>query len=213
MTTTVHALRDEKWPPYSHCGLRLRASDHEWTKEIPRVTCRTCKRRVAISRPTPVRRISNRDENHCYINDQLNGQELKAGERLRVRWPDGTRETVTVTLEGIESTNQEMNGCYETHTDYHTVYRTTYHGVKVLVPLLGLLAQRIAKAATPQVPYNIGAAMTISELLAADPQAQLVAPVTLQVKLRGRRETVRLAEHDCVALLQQARRGRVAKKA
>lgn len=60
MTTTVHALLNETGAPRSHCGLRLRARDHNWTKEIPKVTCAACRERMVgagvAPPPTPARR-------------------------------------------------------------------------------------------------------------------------------------------------------------
>lgn len=95
--------------------------------------------------PRVNQRIGNRDDCNCYVNEHLTGKELKAGERLRVQWPDGSQEIVTTAIEYTTSTELEMSGCYTEHTSQRLIYRTTYHGVKIQVPLVGLRAQRLPR--------------------------------------------------------------------
>lgn len=84
----------------------------------------------------PVTRYSNWAE-----YDQLNGKTLEEGEVLNVIWPDGTRDRVIVTVKTDAHRILEQGGYYTIKTAIAYV-KSLYFGQEVLVPLLGVQAER-----------------------------------------------------------------------
>jgi hypothetical protein len=69
--------------------------------------------------------------------DELDGQRLRSGDRLGVTWPDGTTEDVDVKV-----VNNDVALSRETVTYSRAHAIRDYHGVVVLVPIVGLEAVR-----------------------------------------------------------------------
>lgn len=77
----------------------------------------------------------------CCSIDTLDGVEIRDGETLLVRWPDGQMQTV---LACVSSRCDHDRDYSDTHScRWSHAHVIAYHrGVQVMVPLLGLEAQR-----------------------------------------------------------------------
>ncbi len=81
--------------------------------------------------------------NWCYY-DQLDGKNLKDGEKLKVRWPDGQETQENVILKKTSQTVSDMGHPYD--VPIHQAYvAVTVHGAECLVRLTadGILCERI----------------------------------------------------------------------
>jgi hypothetical protein len=76
----------------------------------------------------------------CWI-DRLDGVDLKHGELLDVHWPDGHAERITCVVHSRGVDIQDMGSKY-TATESFAYAEAEHHGVKALVPLVGVEARR-----------------------------------------------------------------------
>lgn len=74
--------------------------------------------------------------------DKLDDKPLKHGEKLRIRWPNGKIENVTIIIERHAIPMQDMDRNYYASQDVRAYVESTYNGVKILVPVVGLEAER-----------------------------------------------------------------------
>lgn len=79
--------------------------------------------------------------NWCWI-DRLDGVDLKNGELLFVKFPDGSAFGVACVVKSRTVDVQDMGHTYGAHESL-AYAEIDYHGVKVLVPLVGLEARRV----------------------------------------------------------------------
>lgn len=77
--------------------------------------------------------VTRHVEDHS-SRDRLDGDDLRDGEWLAVTFPDGFTQDATVEIESLRQAQGHA---------YCTGY---FHGVRVRVPLLGLLARRLVVA-------------------------------------------------------------------
>lgn len=84
--------------------------------------------------------------------EQLDGKTLQNGERLRVMWPDGVQEELTVIVvdHGVPI---DHHGHSYTGKDVRAYAILYHHGVEIRVPLLGLEAERVTH---PQPTHTAG---------------------------------------------------------
>lgn len=74
--------------------------------------------------------------------EQLNGETLVDGEALRITWPDGT--LLDVLIKVIDHRQQISDHGHDSWgSDVRAYVEADYRGVRVLVPILGLEAQRL----------------------------------------------------------------------
>jgi hypothetical protein len=73
--------------------------------------------------------------------EMLDGVTLKDGEPIIVRWPDGDLQPIIVKIVSPSGTVRDMGNVCPTsqRTSYHVA---SHHSIEVLVPLVGLEAQR-----------------------------------------------------------------------
>jgi hypothetical protein len=76
----------------------------------------------------------------CEI-DRLEGVDVKNGELLFVRFPNGHAQGVTAVVKVRNTSVSEQGGQY-TMRESIAYAEAEYHGVKILVPLVGLEARR-----------------------------------------------------------------------
>ena len=74
--------------------------------------------------------------------DQLDGTNLVDGETLTIRWPDDTTTTERITVIDHRTTIGDMGSDYRA-ANQKAYLRSAFRGVEILVPLAGLLAERI----------------------------------------------------------------------
>lgn len=85
-----------------------------------------------------------RYSNWCSI-DRLDGIDLKDGELLIIRWPDGQFGQVQLCVETGTFEIGEQGGDFQARRSHASVI--AYHrGVQVRVPVVGLEAQRVDNA-------------------------------------------------------------------
>lgn len=78
--------------------------------------------------------------NWCSI-DRLDGNDLKDGDRLILKWPDGQMQSVVIIVERKSVMYPDHGGSFKV-TESHA-YVVAYHrGVRVQVPIVGLEAAR-----------------------------------------------------------------------
>lgn len=77
----------------------------------------------------------------CWV-DRLDGVDLKDGELLFVRFPDGTAKGVTAVVRDRRVRVSEQGGHYDARESL-AYCEIDYHGVSALVPLVGLEARRV----------------------------------------------------------------------
>lgn len=82
-----------------------------------------------------------RYSNWCWI-DRLDGVDLKDGEMLFVRFPDGHHEGITCIVKPRKVSVQDMGSKYDAPESL-AFFKIEYHGVTTLVPLVGLDARRV----------------------------------------------------------------------
>ena len=87
--------------------------------------------------------VIKRDNNWRHV-DQLNGKDLKEGERLSLVFPDGKEYIKNIVVKTHTSYVQDMNTKVDVSHRYAGFY-TTYHGIKIFVPIVGLTAKRLRK--------------------------------------------------------------------
>lgn len=77
----------------------------------------------------------------CHI-DRLNGTNLRDGEKLRIRWPDGTVEERHIFVKRSSYEGSDMgHPCTIPVSEAFVVLK--YHGKEVTVPIAGLEAERV----------------------------------------------------------------------
>lgn len=75
--------------------------------------------------------------------DRLDGRPIRSGEKLRVNFPDGDPRVVTVHVMTTHGSYSDHG--HEHRTEQQRAYcRAAVYGVEVLVPLVGLEAERVA---------------------------------------------------------------------
>ena len=78
------------------------------------------------------------------FRDCLGNRILKSGDRLRVRWPDGTSSSVDVKITSTEKTlmrwDRAVPYCIQATEAFALI---DFHGIDALVPLLGCEAEFI----------------------------------------------------------------------
>lgn len=79
--------------------------------------------------------------NWCWI-DRLDGVDLKNGELLFVRFPDGHAQGVECIVETKTVRVSEQGGHYDAPS-MRAFAEIIYHGVPVKLPLVGLEARRV----------------------------------------------------------------------
>lgn len=82
-----------------------------------------------------------RYSNWCDI-DRLDGVDIYDGEPLFVRFPDGACKGVEVVVKQSTYPVSEQGGQWN-HRESLAYAQIDYHGVKALVPLVGLEARRV----------------------------------------------------------------------
>lgn len=80
------------------------------------------------------------------VEDQLGGRTIRDGERLRVRFPDGTVEELRAVVESSSHADSDM-GRDITIPVHRAFARIDYHGASVLMSLVGLEAERPQRSA------------------------------------------------------------------
>lgn len=83
-----------------------------------------------------------RYSNWCWI-DRLDGVDLKNGEQLLVRWPDGILQDVRCVVVQRTVDVQDMGNTYGAAESF-AYAEIDHHGVKARVPLVGMEAKRTA---------------------------------------------------------------------
>ena len=99
-------------------------------------------RRISVSEAlqTGLKEIT-RNGNWCSV-DELEGVPLRDGENLIVIWPeDGRLEQIAVLVKSRTIVLPD-HGHDFLSTESHAFYQTQFRGIPVLVPLVGLMAQR-----------------------------------------------------------------------
>jgi len=86
-------------------------------------------------------RAIERYSNWCSI-DRLDGVDLRDGEELLVKWPNGQHEVIVIKVRTGSFQVSDHGHSYDAHESL-ACFVTDYCGVRAEVPLVGVLAKRM----------------------------------------------------------------------